>query len=578
MKKHLLIPFIALVTLPVYAQEVEIWSGVPVILDAYGHAISPDGTYSTGEAVSTDGAWARNNETGEVYFFQNASFGDGNHITKDKVAVGTDQSVMKGAFLLPSDASNVKIVPSLQNYYESFIYGINWDGTRIVGILSLGNGDMEEVDPDLQRMSYYPFYCDVDPETLTVSEPIFLPVPKRDFFGLVPQYCTATWISDDGTTVLGQVIDNTGAYIYPIIYKQASNGEWSYSLPSEKLFNPNGLEIPTYPQPAIKQPQAAEYIGNPEFKALFEELLTEYLSGNSTVNPYLMLDPDTAGSDALMTQEEWEAYSNDVDEYLQYFNTVYQQELDVYYDQYSKFIAQSTKFLQSSMAMNRAGSLIGQTKLVTRFSGIYPITFENPMIYDLQKDTWTTYGGDLSELEISQILPDGTLIAASPKPGPTSPDLTPQHSYACKPNSTEFIPLEDYIKSSNPEFYNWYMDYLYHDVPIGYEDVGENGEDGNIAYKTMTVSGLVAVSDDFTALSAGVDGWSWDFNAGQYFTYIFTGLKAPDTAVESLKSESITGYKVFNLQGVKVMDTKNAESLNTLRPGIYIINGKKVVI
>ena len=122
------------------------------------------------------------------------------------------------------------------------------------------------------------------------------------------------------------------------------------------------------------------------------------------------------------------------------------------------------------------------------------------------------------------------------------------------------------------------MDYLYHDVPIGYEDVGENGEDGNIAYKTMTVSGLVAVSDDFTALSAGVDGWSWDFNAGQYFTYIFTGLKAPDTAVESLKSESITGYKVFNLQGVKVMDTKNAESLNTLRPGIYIINGKKVVI
>lgn len=35
-------------------------------------------------------------------------------------------------------------------------------------------------------------------------------------------------------------------------------------------------------------------------------------------------------------------------------------------------------------------------------------------------------------------------------------------------------------------------------------------------------------------------------------------------------------YRVFNVQGVKVLETKDASLINSLEPGIYIVNGKKV--
>lgn len=555
-----------------HAQDIEIWSEVPVLLDSYGHSISSDGSYSTGEVLSAEGCWGRNNTTGEVFFFENASFGAGNHITKDKISVGTDMSVMKGVFLLPGDDSKVMQIPSLGKYYESYVHGINWDGTRLVGILSLGGGNVDEVNPDLQKMSYFPFYCNVDPETLTVSDPIFLPVPERDFFDLVPQYCTAYWISDDATTILGQVIDNSGSYIYPIVYKQGANGEWAYSLPSEKLFNPDGMEIPKWPVPAMEQPQAADYIGNPELKKLFEELLQEYLNGESTIDPYMLLDPAAAGPDALMNEEEFQKYYEDSQKYLDYYNTVYQKEMDVYYEAYSRFISKSTRFLQSNMAMDRSGKLIGQSRIVTRFSGTDPITYYNPVVFDLENATWKIYGDDLSQLEINQILPDGTLIATTSKPGMTSPDLTPQHSYVCAPGSDNFITIENYIKNSNPDFYQWYEDYLHHEVPIGYDSKG------NLIYKDMIVSGIVAVNDDFTALSGGVDTWSWDFDLGDYITYFFTNMVSPDAAVDSLESDKNNIFKVFNLQGVKLMESDNLESVKNLPKGIYIINDKKILV
>lgn len=572
MKKYLLI----LCAIPCFiqglGQNVELWSGVPVIIDAYGHSISHDGTYSTGEAVSADAAWGRDNKTGEIFIFRDASCGNGNNISKSHVSVGTYKTSMTGAFFVPGNTNPV-LIPSLTKYTESYVNGINWDGTRIVGFLANPKqGNVDETDPEFQKMSYLPFYCDVEPETLTVSDPVFLPVPKRDFFNLVPQYCTAFWINDDGDTILGQVIDNSGSYIYPIVYHQASNGEWSYSLPSEKLFNPNGLEIPKWPVPEMQPPQAEDFIGNPELKALFEELRDAYITGESTVNPYLMLDPKENGESSLMNEEEWTEYQEALIIYNNYYNSEYEEQLNKYYDEYSRFIAQSTRFLQSSMTMNRAGTLIGQTKIVTRFSGIDPITYENPVVFDLINDTYQIYGNELEELEISQILPDGTLIGVSPKPNYTSPDLTPQHSYVCAPGMKDFVTIENYIQKSNPDYYNWYDEYLHHEVPIGYDELGA------IAKKDMVVTGLVAVSDDFTTLSGGVDGWSWDYEAGKYFTYIFNDVTPPDTGIKNVISKDDALLTVYNLQGTKILETKNIDSINSLPKGIYVVNGKKILI
>ena len=49
--------------------------------------------------------------------------------------------------------------------------------------------------------------------------------------------------------------------------------------------------------------------------------------------------------------------------------------------------------------------------------------------------------------------------------------------------------------------------------------------------------------------------------------------------VESLVAEPEDGvYKVYNLQGVKVVETQDASVVSSLPRGIYIINGKKVII
>ena len=555
-----------------HAQQVEVWSDVPVIIDAYAHKVSPDGVFTTGEAVSAQSAWARNNITGEIYFFDNASCGDGNNITKDHIIVGTNKTYMKGAFLMPDNGGNPRLIPSLQKYSESYVHGINWDGTRLVGFMAnTASSNEDEANPEMQKMAYLPFYCDVDPESLSVSDPVFLPVPQKDFFGLTPQYCTAFWINDDANIILGQVIDNSGFFIYPIVYRQQADGSWSCSFPSEKLFNPNGLEIPRWPVPAIPQPQAEDFIGNPAFKALFQEMLDAYLSGDSYENPYLLLDPEEAGPDALMSPQEWQSYQEALMEYDNYYYTEYEELVNKYYDDYSRFIAQSTNFQQSSMAMNRAGTLIGQTREVTRFSGITPVTYKNPVIFDLTDGSYKIYGGEYDELEISQILPDGTLLGVTAKPSQSTPDLTPQHSYICAPGKSDFLPVEEYIKSSNPDYYLWYQEYLNHNVPIGYD------ESGSIIYIDLTVSGFVSASDDLSVIAGGVDGWSWDYNAGKYFSYIFDNVKKPEAGISTLNPDLNQSFSVYNLQGIKILESNQTSDLKSLPHGIYVINGKKVL-
>lgn len=572
MKKIFIFFAVTSLFLPSKAQDDAFWGKVPIIYDSYGHKISRDGSFSTGEAVSIESSWGRDNLTGEIYLYDGASCGDGNSISKDHRIIGTDKLFMKAAFLVPN--KDPELISSLSKYSESFAHAITWEGTRICGVVSNPRSSgADENDPEKQTMSYLPFYCDIDLATGNALEPVILPTPPRDFFGVVPQYCTAEWISDDGKTILGQVIDNTGYFVYPIIYKEDENGKWEYSLPSEKLFNPDNLEVPVWPKPEMSAPQAENFISNQEFKELFKDMLEAYQNNPSNPDPFDLLNPDIAGSDALMTKDDWNAYVDALIEYDNYYKK-YQKQLDEYYDKFSRFIANSTHFLQSGMAMNNDGTLISQTKIVTKFFGNQPVEYLIPTIFNLTDGSYKFLGDDFSELIITQILPDGTVIAVTPKPGPATPDLSPQRSFVLAPSGNEFIPLEDYIKDSNPEVYQWMKEYLYHEIEVGYD------EEMDIIEIPMTVTGLVAVSDDFTSLSGGVDAWAWVTYEDGYVTYFLSGLNSPNAGIEQIQHD-IHSYgllNVFNTSGVKVLTTKDPADLQRLPKGIYIVNDKKLVI
>lgn len=59
----------------------------------------------------------------------------------------------------------------------------------------------------------------------------------------------------------------------------------------------------------------------------------------------------------------------------------------------------------------------------------------------------------------------------------------------------------------------------------------------------------------------------------------FFHIEGADLGVNDIfADEAVNGYEVYDLSGVKVLSTRNADEVNALPNGLYIINGKKVMI
>lgn len=103
-------------------------------------------------------------------------------------------------------------------------------------------------------------------------------------------------------------------------------------------------------------------------------------------------------------------------------------------------------------------------------------------------------------------------------------------------------------------------------------------------------SGLFTLVDDNTSLQVNLSGSI--FEDGDY-AFVLPGnqLQNPDgfvnpdqtfrftvgdAGIETVSSE--TSYSVLDLNGVKILETHEAAKIKTLPAGIYVINGKKVVL
>lgn len=524
------------------------WGGVPVIPDSYAHKVSKDGTFVAGE--TTDGGFfTHNTKTGEEHYYGECYGGMGNSIAENGWMVASYKITSKGVILTDG---KIKEIPSLRKYSESYLYGITWDATRLCGIVinpNLYNQDF--LNPDFEGQMYVPVYMDISSEG-EISEPVFLPYPKKDLFQAPPQYCSAVWISDDGKTIVGQVIDNTGFYIYPIVYKQDAEGEWSCSLPSEDLFNMTHMKVPTYPHFEMQVKQVQDFMTDDEKKEFDAALADPYFDGD----PYDMLE-------FFMTPDELEEYYEWYAAYMDYSYYYSEEVLPVYYAEMSKLIQNSVFFVQNAMAVNSEGTLLATPRDVAYWmdNSSMPVRCMVPYLFNLEDGSYQQLAGDYSSLNPNQILSDGTVICSSNRGNGAVV------SSVKTPESEEFVPIEQWLYSFNPAFTQWMNDYLHHDVAVGV-----NG-DNSIRYEEITVSGLVSVSDDVSVVAAGVDGWSWDLETGMYFTYVLTdGFEA---GVGQTMTEEVYGQDsyVYSLQGVKV-----GESLENLAPGLYIYKGKKILI
>jgi hypothetical protein len=116
-------------------------------------------------------------------------------------------------------------------------------------------------------------------------------------------------------------------------------------------------------------------------------------------------------------------------------------------------------------------------------------------------------------------------------------------------------------------------------IPLEYTTLKYGSESDHIGQEQGALKTAEPIVANGTYILEIEDGYFKDMNgndvAGITLKYI---VKNDLTSVEEITTKEENGCVVYNVAGIKVLDTTNANDLNTLRKGIYIINGQKRLI
>lgn len=517
MKK--IIPILTLLALPAMsmAQTTEPPADILYKKGMYGLKISQNGKYigsMAGDASVYDV------ENGVLYDYWTTALGLGNCIADNGLVVGDSQD--HGTIMYQGNI----IYPEVFNdYWFCDIHAVTPDATRIVGIVNNpGRG---------QR--YLPFYCDLSPEG-EVGEINFLPYPTRDFFERTPQYSSAVWISNDGKTIVGEMIDGRGLYTVPIVYLEGEDGKWDYYLPSEPLFNPTDLPLPKMeagPQ-GPPRPNIYNYMNEVEklaYDTAYEQWQESGYLESLYPDPINYMTPENAEAyqKALAEYEAWAA-ENDPDAAMRKF-----------VEQYNAILMTSPSFTQNEMTIDPNGEFI-----LFHATILEPDYEERPYIYKFatRSEEYERYNVPAPfDPYPSLVLSDGTWIAATRL-------MEVPTSFVVEEGSSDFVPFFEYIGAQYPEAVLW----MEEEFPGG--------------------SGLVSMSDDKSVMLGALIPdqlayFDFEFSDFYYSTYIFvpgSQIGGVET-IEAFPTEEAT--RIYNLQGIRI--DKPVKGLN-------IINGKKVIL
>ncbi len=194
------------------------------------------------DKMSSNGKWLATQTMGTVYIYDRDkdtyyefiasedavseyyATGIGNCWSDDGILVGSVNDV-DCAYWMDEEWNELPINRE-ENLGLNMANGITPDGSRIVG--SVGISSISIYSEQMIK----PVYWDRLPDG---SYDMYkeLPYPAPDFCGRVPQSISAVCISDDGKTILGQIVDWSGWYIYPIVYQQQADGSWTYKTYAE---------------------------------------------------------------------------------------------------------------------------------------------------------------------------------------------------------------------------------------------------------------------------------------------------------------------------------------------------------
>lgn len=504
----------------------------------------------------TDGTMVsfEEDETGMISY----SLGNGNGITADgRTFVGSTLSHLNAAYYENGEWHNL---PVPDENMTNISHGITPDGSRICGTLGLNEMTFDEV------IMQVPCYWDRNADG-SYDAPVVLPHPTKDLFGETPQYLTAVWISGDGKTIAGQMMFSSGSMAIPVIYQQDAKGEWSYTLPTKDLFNPNHLEPVENPGDFDEMAPNYEDYMTPEALTEYYDDINAYYEAGDWEAPYPEFED-------YMTAEQREAYTKAMAEYQVKFDA-WSEKFNAYWEYSGEVLASSPNFVFNNVMLSTDGrSLVGTLEQEDPnagpwdfFSRIYV-----PCSVDIATGELTRVDTDLSLLASG--VADGDVILAY-----NGQNKMPMTGYVIKDGNVET--LYDFLKNINPEYATWIDKNMSHEVAVDFDP--ETYED---IIEELTFTGMPISTPDMSVIAIWNNcPWDYEYSAEGVIFHVqeLSGVAsiAVDGKQMSLRNgalfvpEGYTAIKVYNLSGLCVKSVAAPQGMVQLdmNKGVYIVKG-----
>lgn len=524
--------------------------------------MSPNGQWAVSEIYGTVTLININNgdnfifeagETGSPYYM----LGLGNVLTDDGLLLCvTDLSSSKASYYENGewkslDTGNIQSGNSSAN-------GITPDGKRICGNLGLISTTLDDVTMavpaiwDRQADGSYGNY-------------VLLPHPELDFTGRAPQYITAVAISDDGHTVVGQIVDCRGAFLYPIVYVEDADGKWSYTLPTDHLMNPDDVKLPENPGESPKMPQPADYL-SPEQSDAYTQAYNEWVASGYVQDLY----PDAMD---FMTDEKRAEYEADT--------AAYDTALAAWYEKYSAFdqaywdiVSTSPHFQFNQIALSPDGKFFAMTNAVEDDSdptSWMPVTINHVWEFEIGSEKITKY----EDIALSvKAYGDNCILAVE-----TDASTNCFNGYLLQDGKA--TSLYDFLCAKGEKIKEWVDLNMTHDTEV------YDWENDVVSVQSLTFTGLPVASRDMSVIASWTQSVWGDYSPESYL-FDFrdpSGIKTVATGANSDKNVSIgpdgnlhvadgvTKLTVYGLGGECLMQQDKPGSTVEcgLASGVYIV-------
>lgn len=455
-----------------------------------------DGFYF--DKMSPNGKWLATQNIGSVFIYIQDSdeyveyaaspdavteyyaTGIGNCISNNGILVGSTNDATCAYW---QDGQWTPLLVKEENAALNMAHGITPDGSRIVGQVG-GNGlNM------YSEIMVKPVYWDRNAEGGYDSyKP--LPCPTTDFCGRKPQYITAIAVSDDGKTVIGQIVDWSGFFIYPIIYTQDNDGVWSYRTIDEGVLYPEGTQFAAWPG---EMPDPKEYMTEEEL-AEYLEAMNEYMIELEKYNngEISMCPSEPVAEDYIF--EYYNEYSDAMREYAQLYN-----DFEAVFNE----VMYNCSFIFNNVFLSGNGRYYSSTiEGVDASNPLAPKVTRTPCCIDLENGDAIVSVEGVQDMIASSAMNDGRFVVQSPA------RAYARSSYIVSEDGKTLTPFVDYISAIDNATGEWIKNLCNFEVIVPTE-FDEYGYPINYQYVDSIVSGSVYCNSDGTVFGSFMyDEWS----------------------------------------------------------------------